>query len=219
VDDNTCGQQSLLILGTRTFAVEVADLAADVPSFSVVGFVENMDRARCDETLEGRPIFWLEDLPALARDCRAVCALSTTHRAGYIKRAAALGLRFATVVHPSARVSSTASIGEGSIVSAGVIVGARTRIGCHVIANRGALIGHHTVIGDFVTIGPGANLGGASTVGEAVYIGIGAIVLDHIAIGSRAIIGAGAVVNRDIGDGVQVTSGRARVTREGTDGW
>ena len=45
----------LLVLGTRTLAVEVADLAGEA-GFEVAGFVENMEPERCCEELEGLPL-------------------------------------------------------------------------------------------------------------------------------------------------------------------
>ena len=62
----------LLILGTRTFAPEIADVAADVPGVEIAGFVENMDRERCSETLEGLPILWIDDISPLLETHLAV---------------------------------------------------------------------------------------------------------------------------------------------------
>ncbi len=208
----------LLILGTRTFAVEVADLASDVDGSVVAGFVENMDRERAGTRLEGLPVHWIDEVAALAPTHVGVCALSTTHRHRFVDQAAALGLRFTRLVHPSARISRTAHVAEGAIVSAGAIIGAHAQIGRHAIVNRGALIGHHTVVHDYVTLGPGANIGGCCEIGPCTYVGIGAIVLDKLAIGRGSLVGAGALVTRDVADRVQVMGVPARVTREGIDG-
>lgn len=208
----------LVILGTRTFAVEVADLASDIEGLVVAGFVENLDAAVAGTTLEGLPVHWVDELSRLAEHHAAVCALSTTHRKRFIDEAAAQGMPFATLVHPTARISRTAQIGEGAVISAGVIVAAHARIGRHVIVNRGALVGHHTTLGDYVTVGPGANIGGCCNVAEATYLGIGAIVLDKLDIGTHSIVGAGAVVTKPVADRVQVMGIPARVTREGIEG-
>lgn len=208
----------VLILGTRTFAVEVADLASDIGGVTIAGFVENLDRDMAGTRLENLPVHWVDELAGLAQTHAAVCALSTTHRARFIEQAAAHGIPFATLVHPSAHVSRSAQIGEGSLVSAGAIIAAHAQIGRHVIVNRGVLVGHHTRIGDYVTLGPGVNIGGCCEIGTAAYVGIGAIVLDKLAIGARSVVGAGAVVTRPVADRVQVMGVPARVTREGIDG-
>jgi acetyltransferase EpsM len=208
----------LLILGTRTFASEVADLASDIPGVTVAGFVENREQERAGTTLDALPIHWIDDVAGLAADHVAVCALSTTHRRQFIAQGATLGLPFTTLVHPTARVSRTAHVAEGAIISVGVVIGAHARIGRHAIVNRGALIGHHTSIGDYVTLGPGVNIGGACTIGEATYVGIGAIVLDQLTVGRHSVIGAGAVVTKAVADRVQVMGVPARVTKEDIDG-
>ena len=208
----------LLILGTRTFAVEVADLAATIPGMQVAGFVENMDPERCHQPLEGLPVYWIDEVASLTNSHRAVCALSTTFRSRFVEQAIGKGLTFATLIHPTATISTRSDVGEGSILSAASVVGAHSVLGPHVIVNRGALIGHHTTIGRFSSIQPGANIAGACSVGEAAYIGMGAIILDHITIGSHAVVGAGAVVTRDVPDHTQVMGVPARVVKENIEG-
>jgi acetyltransferase EpsM len=208
----------LIILGTRTLAEEVADLVIDIPGFRVAAFVENEDPERCRETLEGLPILWVDDLAGLAASHWAVCALATTHRRRFTDQVAALGIPFAVLVHPFSRVSPSSSLGEGTIISAGVVIAAHTRIGSHVIVNRGVLIGHHTHIGSHVTLSPGANVAGKCHLGSSTYIGMGAMILDNLTIGSHAVVGAGAVVTRDVPDRVQVIGVPARIVKENIPG-
>jgi acetyltransferase EpsM len=208
----------LLVLGTRTLAVEVADLACEIDGFEVAGFVENMDRHRCAERLEGLPIYWVDEAAKLAESHSAVCGIATTFRSRFTDQITGFGMEFATLVHPSARVSSRSSLGEGSILSVGVIVASHTHLGRHVIVNRGALIGHHTEIGDYVTIHPGANIAGACSIGDAAYIGMGAVVIDHITIGSHSVVGAGAVVTKDVPGNVLVVGVPAKIVKENIAG-
>jgi len=210
--------QPLLILGTGMFALEVADLVSDMPRFRVAGFVENLDPERCREKREGLPVFWVDDIAHLAEDHCAVCSLATTHRRQFIEQVARHGVPFATLVHPTARVSAKSTLGEGTTLSVNAIIASHTRLGRHVRVNRGALIGHHTEIGDYVTIQPGGNISGACQIGEAVYIGSGAIVLDRITIGSHAVVGAGAVVTQDVPENVQVVGVPARIVKENIAG-
>jgi acetyltransferase EpsM len=208
----------LLILGTRTFAPEIADVASDVPGVEVTGFVENMERSKCSETLEDLPIHWIGDIAPFVSTHFAVCALGTTHRRSFIQQASALGLRFATIIHPGARISRNSTVGEGSIVGPGVLIATRTEIGRHVILNRGAMVGHHTTVGDYCSIMPGANIAGACTIGAQAYVGMGALVLDHHSVGSHSVVGAGAVVTRDVPDNVQVIGSPAKIVRENIEG-
>lgn len=208
----------LLILGTRTFAEEVADLASAIPGMHVAGFVENMDRNRCGRPLGGLPVLWIDEIGRLASTHLGVCALSTTLRRRFVQQATDLGMRFATLIHPSSVISPHAQIGEGTVIGPGCVVASYTSLAAHVIVNRGVLIGHHTTIGPFCSLQPGANVAGACAVGEATYIGMGALVIDHISIGSHSVVGAGAVVVRDVPDRVQVLGMPARIVKENIPG-
>jgi acetyltransferase EpsM len=208
----------VLVLGARSFAPEVADLVGDMRGFRVAGFVENLDRARCKRTVDGHPVLWIDDIEPFAASHRAVCGLGTTHRRALVERARALGFDFVTIVHPSARVSRSASLGEGSVVSAGVVVASHVSIGRQVLLNRGVLLGHDTTVGGYVSVMPGANIASACTIGEGSYVGMGSVVLDHTVVGAGSVVGAGAVVTRDVPPNVQVVGVPARVVREGVDG-
>ena len=74
----------LLVLGTRSFAPEIADVASEIPGVEVAGFVENMDRDKCSEELEGLPIYWVDDIASMRDSHVAVCALGTTTRSRFI---------------------------------------------------------------------------------------------------------------------------------------
>lgn len=198
----------LLILGAGVFAEEVAGLAA-AAGFEVAGFVEGRDAGRRG-TLLGRPVHWIDDLPPEALHTPAVCAVGSPDRAGFIGRACQQGVRFTTVVHPSAVVPPSAAVAEGAIVSAGVVVGAAARIGPHAILNRGCLVGHHVSIAAHATLGPGCNIGGLATIGAGALIGMGAIVLDRVAVGAGAKVAAGSLVNHDVPEGARVAGAPAR---------
>ncbi len=206
--------ERVLILGTHLLAEELADLISEMPGWHVAGFVENLDPERCRQPLLGLPVYWIDAVGELAGDHQAVCGISTTHRVRFIEQARAQGLRFATLVHPSSRVSRTSRLGEGTLIGAGVQVAAHTTIGRFVFVNRGALVGHHTTIEDFATIQPGANVAGACHVGRCAWISMSACVLDRKTVGAHSIVGAGAVVTRDVPAHVQVTGVPARVVKE-----
>lgn len=199
----------LLILGAGAFAVEVADPISEIPTFELAGFVQSVDATQRDKQLEGLPVYWIEDLARLAETHWAICAVGSSRRRAFIEQAAAFGIRFATVIHPASRVSAKSTLGEGTLVSAGVMIGAHARVGRHVILNRGALVGHHTEVGDYAVCGPGANIAGSCKIGEGAYIGIGAVVRDHLTIGAGSVLGAGAVAVRDVPENVMVVAARS----------
>jgi acetyltransferase EpsM len=206
----------LLVLGTSDFSLVVADIAEDA-GFQVAGFVENLDRTNVASGHDGRPVTWFEDLPAMAGTHDVVCGLGTTRRFIFIEQALGLGMRFVTVVHPSATVSSRAEVGAGSVLSPGCVVAAYSSLGAHVLLNRGAMVGHHTRVGDYTSIHSGAQVASSCNIGRSTWIGIGAVISDHTRVGQGSVVGAGAVVINDIADRVTVVGVPARVVREGSE--
>lgn len=108
------------------------------------------------------------------------------------------GLRFCTLVHPTAYVSPLATLGEGVFVGANSVIGPGAQLAPHVFVNRGVTIGHDTRIGSYSRVQPGANVGGLCEIGEGVTVGIGATLIERLEIGTGAFIGAGAVVTADV---------------------
>jgi sugar O-acyltransferase (sialic acid O-acetyltransferase NeuD family) len=211
-------RRSLLVLGTRPFSLEIADVASEVPGYDVVGFVENIEKTKCQQKLEGYPIYWIDQTADLACSHWAVNGLGTTHRSRFVEQALACGMSFATLVHPTARVSTKSQLGTGSFVSVGSIIAAYTTLGEHVLVNRGVIIGHHTTIGDYVSIMMGARVAGDTRIGKASYIGLGAVIRNGVTIGSHCVIGAGAVVTKDIPDNTMAYGNPARIVKENIDG-
>jgi acetyltransferase EpsM len=108
------------------------------------------------------------------------------------------GVRFATLVDPSAIIGSGVVIHTGTVVMPGVIVNADACVGQHAILNTGATVDHDCAIGAYAHVSPGAHLAGGVTVGDLAHVGIGANIIQQINIGTGAVIGAGAAVIRDI---------------------
>lgn len=112
--------------------------------------------------------------------------------------ATASGAVFPLVQSPHAYVSSTASVGLGTVVMHGAIVNAQSRVGIQCIVNTRALIEHDALVDDFCHISTGALINGGVVIGRGSFIGSGAIVREGIHIGDNAVVGAGVIVMRDV---------------------
>ncbi|HYO44872.1 MAG TPA: hypothetical protein VES19_16865 [Candidatus Limnocylindrales bacterium] len=108
------------------------------------------------------------------------------------------GATWATVVHPAAWVSPSATLGPGAVVLAHAVVNTGAVIGAHAIVNSGAIVEHDVVVGDHAHIAPGAAIGGGARIGEDAFIGLNATVRDHVSVGAGATVGMSAAVTADV---------------------
>lgn len=123
-------------------------------------------------------------------------------------------IEFATTIHPSAIVSPSVKIGEGTVVMAGALINAEAVIGKHCIINTGATVDHECVIGDYCHIAPGVHISGDTKVDEGSWIGVGSCIIQGLHIGKNCMIGAGSVVVRDIPDNVVAYGNPCRVVKD-----
>lgn len=191
--------QRIAIVGAGGMGREAAAWVADaLPGAEVVGFLDE-DVALHGGEVGGLPVLggsaWLEDHP----DIEVVAALGKpAHRARLVAHLDAIGIRMATVIHPTATIGPRVDIEDGAIVCPGVLLTCDIHVGRATIVNYGAMLGHDGVLGDAVFVAPGAHLAGNVQVADQTDVGIGASVIQGVRIGARAVIGAGAVVIRDV---------------------
>lgn len=108
------------------------------------------------------------------------------------------------IIHSSARISESAMLSTGIMISFNVCINAFSEIGKGVICNTGCIIEHECKIGDFVHIAPGAVLCGNVEIGHGTLVGAGSVIKPGVSVGENAIIGSGAVIVKDIPDNVTV---------------
>ncbi len=204
--------QELLIYGTGGHAKVVCDCAIRA-GFRVVGFLDD-DAAKHGTHLWEFPVLGgFERLrKGFSSEVRLVLAIGDNEaRRRVAERLPPLGVEFAVVVHPSARLGRGVELGEGTVVFAGAVLNADAALGRHVIVNTGATIDHDCVIGDFAHLAPGSHLAGGVHVGPGALVGIGACAVPNVKIGAHTIVGAGAVVVNDLPERVTAVGVPARV--------
>ena len=108
------------------------------------------------------------------------------------------GCQFSTLIHPSAVVARTATLGEGVVVCPQAFISADATVGDLCAINGSASVGHDVKLGSFATLSAHVDLTGLVQVDECVFFGSGARVLPKVKIGKGARIGAGSVVMRSV---------------------
>lgn len=203
----------LVLWGASGHGRVVLDIAWAMGGFETVSFIddacEESAREFCGCRVLGASAY-LGSLKDRGRSQYVVSIGKNDMRAACFQRALEHGLLPATLVHPSAVISESARLGDGTVVMARVVINAEAQIGKNCILNTAAVVEHDCRIGDHVHLSPGVLLGGGVTVNSFAHLGIGAIALPGSEIGEGAIIGAGAVVLHSVPPGATVVGIPAR---------
>lgn len=194
----------LVLVGAGGLGRETAEAVRAGTAHELVGFVDD-DPALRGASISGVPVLGAVDVVADHEDWQVVlCPGSGTGRSVLAQRLRRLGVgddRYATVVHPSAVVPGSCTLGGGCIVLAGAVLTASVTVGRHVVLMPGCVLTHDDVLDDFVTVCAQVALAGDVHVAERAYLGAGCLVREHVRVGSAAVVGMGAVVLRDVPPG------------------
>lgn len=207
-DDTRPAGGDLVLIGAGGFGREAAQavqaLVGTGAAWRLLGYIDD-DPARHGQVIDGTAVLGGRDL--ISRLPEASVVVCTGRPGDYVSRmriVSELGLppaRYATIVHPSAAVSRTSSVGAGSVLLAHVTLTAAVKVGAHVAIMPHVTLTHDDVVDDFVTIASGVNLGGGVRVQRAAYLGAGALIGENRMVGAFSLVGMGAVVTRDVPSG------------------
>jgi UDP-perosamine 4-acetyltransferase len=208
-------EMQIVVIGAGGHAAVLIELLRAAALYSIIGVVDP-DLSQSD--VLGVPLIGGEDLlPALRQNgvASAVVALGSNRLRQAIGDRL-VGWRFSLppIVHPTAFVSPSATLGEGVVVMARAVIGARARANRLAIINTGAIVEHDNDIGAAAHVAPGVALAGNVRVGARALIGIGTAVRPGVRIGEDAVVGAGSAVVTDIAAGMTVAGAPARPLRK-----
>jgi sugar O-acyltransferase (sialic acid O-acetyltransferase NeuD family) len=195
----------LVLVGSGGFARETAqavlDLNARGAGWRLLGYLDD-DPAQHGRLIDGLPV--LGGRECIEQRPEASVVVCTGRPGNYVSRMRIVGeldlppQRYATIIHPAAAVSSSCTVGPGSVLLAHVTLTAAVRVGAHVAVMPQVTLTHDDVIEDFVTIASGVLVGGGAHVRRSAYVGAGAIIGEGRRVGECSLVGMGSVVTRDV---------------------
>ena len=191
--------KEICIVGLGGHSKVIRDIILSLNSYKIVAYLD--DKFDCleyrEEAIYG-PISSAKKLTSESDILFIVAIGNNVVRKRIIDEINLPSTKYAVLVHPSAIVSPSTSIGYGTVIMPGSVINANTIVGNHAIINTGAIVEHDNNIADFAHISPNATLTGTVRVGEGTHIGAGATVIPNTTIGSWSVVGAGATVTRDV---------------------
>ncbi len=145
------GGASLVIVGAGGHGAVCAE-TAEAAGHRVVGFVDDVQR---EGTVLRHPILAGLDAVPPEADAYFVAIGQCEARARHVAALRAQGRRVLTLVHPTARVSPSATLEDGVFVGPFALVHTRAHVAEGAIVNSGAIVEHDARVGRFALLGSG----------------------------------------------------------------
>jgi sugar O-acyltransferase (sialic acid O-acetyltransferase NeuD family) len=197
-----------VILGASAFP-EIAELIRDInhgASRYAVRCLLDDDPARLGSAVEGVPVTGPLDLWVDHPDALFVMGIGSFRtrmaRHAILTRLAIPDDRWASLVHPAAKIYSTASVGAGAIVHHGAVVANGARLGRWVIVLWNTVVGADAQVGDGAMLTSNVTTNSGVRIGPYAFVGAGSAVAERVEVGPGAMVAMGSRVLRDVPAGV-----------------
>jgi sugar O-acyltransferase (sialic acid O-acetyltransferase NeuD family) len=194
---------NIVLIGSSGHAKVIIDIVQQEGKYNITGL---LDRFRdVGEKTIGYPVLGQEeDLPELMK-AHALEGAIVAIGDNYVRSKVAARIKelcpdlpFVSAIHPSASIATEVSLGDGTVVMAGVSINPCCSIGRFCILNTNSSLDHDSVMEDFASLAPGATTGGNCRIGQYSAISIGAVLSNGIHIGEQTVIGSGSLVTKSI---------------------
>lgn len=106
--------------------------------------------------------------------------------------------KFASLIHPTAIISETASIEPGAVIYGYVTLSGAVHVGHDVFLCGNTFLGHECVIGNHCVLSVGNFLASDVHIGDCCYLGVGVMIRHQMKIGENCLIGMGTRVVKSV---------------------
>lgn len=205
--------KDLIIVGASGFGREmvwyIEDINSVKPTWNLKGFIDDnpnaLDGCACDYPVLGSIKDWQP-----SENEEFACALAFPDvKERVVESLMERGAKFATIIHPTARINRHCEIGEGTVITTNCVISANARVG-RFVTLLGSNVAHDASVGDFSTLSGRCALNGHVQVGRNAYLGCGVLVAPSKKIGDHATVGIGSVVISNVKAGTKVFGNPAK---------
>jgi sugar O-acyltransferase (sialic acid O-acetyltransferase NeuD family) len=208
------------IYGAGGLGREILDLARAIDkqndSYENIVFIDDNANGSENQTLNGARVLTFSEFSSTTTGDSAGIVIGIGEpaiRAELAVRLEQQGYSLESLIHPMARVSEFATIGQGTVIQYNCSVACNVQIGSNVYVQPMVLIGHDDIIDSHCVISPFACVAGNVHIGDKTYIGMNVAIREGVNIGSESIVGMGSIVARDIEDCVIALGNPARAMK------
>jgi acetyltransferase EpsM len=199
-------KKRILIIGAGGHAAELRDYinhhnaSRPFDRWEVVGFIDDDENNYHHYGFLESYLGNIKDHKILSDVHYLMGIANLDYRKPLIEKFIAAGAKFTGLIHPTAIISPSCEIGEGTVVSHNASVGAKAKLGRFNMLNSRCTIGHDTQMGDYNFISPQVAISGNTKIGDNNLIGTNSCTIPSMSIGNNNKIAAGMVVYKPVGN-------------------
>jgi sugar O-acyltransferase (sialic acid O-acetyltransferase NeuD family) len=194
----------VIIVGAGGFGREVYQWAAALlrgPNYQFKGFIDdNLDinQTSADPNILGT-IHGSNNQYNIQESDRFIYAVGNIeNKRSIVEGLQERGAKFISLIHPTAVIAETATLGEGVVVCPFALVSDRAVISDFAMINFYASCAHDTQVGKYAILSPYATLNGYVELEDEVFLGTHATVTASCKIGCRTKISTSSAAMADI---------------------
>lgn len=190
----------VVVIGHGGHSKVVSDIIRATKGLQIFGYLDSKyERIQVINNLMYGPIEAARTLKEKCHDVKFVMAIGDNKARKIVVDILDLSEHhFVTIIHPSASISPSAKIGNGTVVMPQAVINADVIIGDHCIINSCSVVEHDSLLEDYVHLCPNSTIAGTVKMHVGSCVGSGATVIPNKRIGEWTMIGAGATVINDL---------------------
>jgi len=191
----------VVIYGAGGMGREIYDtllsLNLRAPTFDLIGYAD--DNAVKGAVVNGVPVLGgPEILNGMSGKVGLILGMSNPAVRKMLHQRYRESFALPSIIHPTAIISSFATLGEGVLIQSNCVVAANAKVGNCVMMNAHSGVGHDAQISDYCSIMSYCDIAGASVLGELSFVGTGAKIIPSISIAAGSYICAGSIVFKEV---------------------
>ncbi|MBO6130040.1 MAG: acetyltransferase [Pseudobutyrivibrio sp.] len=209
--------KNLVIIAAGGCGREVLQWAKDINKkekrWKIKGFIDDnlnvLDGLRCDVKV----LSTVDEYEIQADDEFICCIGNSRIRRVVVEKLKTKGAIFTTLIHPTASIAETCTLGEGVIVYPYALISDNALIGDQCIINMYSSVAHDSHLGEYCTISAHCDITGMCSLGDEVFMGTTANMVPGSRIGDNVYICAGSTVMGSVRDDNKVLGNPAKIVK------
>ena len=184
----------------------IEDINKREPAYLILGFLDDDETKKDSEFCGYKVLGTTERLEEIGRSTFAsmvVAIQDGTVRKKIVESHPGFH-RWESIVHPTAVIASTTSVGIGCIFFPQVPVSVDTKLGDFGLYYIHSTVCNDCVVGDFVSMMSKASISERAEIGDGCFLAAGSCVNPHKVLGKYVKVGVEAAVSKDYGDNAEV---------------